>query len=192
MRSYPLLAISGGGSNGAFGAGFLCGWTESGTRPDFKVVTAVSTGSLQAPLAFLGPDYDHILRAIFTTHGTEEIYQRKRPLEVIQKEAGTVFIPRGIDVIALDMDKLWSFTPVNNYTVGSIISGGDVFGMVQENELIQHSIMLFPRKQGRITWIAPAGNYNLKQDVIEIETPNGAKELEIISFTTIHERFEEG
>ena len=100
----------------------------------------------------------------------------QRPLEVIQKEAGTVFIPRGIDVIALDMDKLWSFTPVNNYTVGSIISGGDVFGMVQENELIQHSIMLFPRKQGRITWIAPAGNYNLKQDVIEIETPNGAKE----------------
>ena len=69
----------------------------------------------------------------------------QRPLEVIQKEAGTVFIPRGIDVIALDMDKLWSFTPVNNYTVGSIISGGDVFGMVQENELIQHSIMLFPR-----------------------------------------------
>ncbi|MGB1607226.1 MAG: V-type ATP synthase subunit A, partial [Promethearchaeia archaeon] len=59
----------------------------------------------------------------------------QRPLEVIQKEAGTVFIPRGIDVIALDMDKLWSFTPVNNYTVGSIISGGDVFGMVQENEL---------------------------------------------------------
>ena len=100
----------------------------------------------------------------------------QRPLEVIQKEAGTVFIPRGIDVIALDMDKLWSFTPVNNYTVGSIISGGDVFGMVQENELIQHSIMLFPRKQGRITWIAPAGNYNLKQDVIEIEAPNGAKE----------------
>ena len=100
----------------------------------------------------------------------------QRPLEVIQKEAGTVFIPRGIDVIALDMDKLWSFTPANNYTVGSIISGGDVFGMVQENELIQHSIMLFPRKQGRITWIAPAGNYNLKQDVIEIETPNGAKE----------------
>jgi V-type H+-transporting ATPase subunit A len=99
----------------------------------------------------------------------------QRPLEVIQRQAGTVFIPRGIDVIALDMDKLWAFKPCN-VTVGSIITGGDIFDTVQENELIEHSIMLFPRKHGRVTWMAPAGNYNLKQDVIEVEAPNGTKE----------------
>lgn len=100
----------------------------------------------------------------------------QRPLEVIQRQAGTVFIPRGIDVVALDMEKLWSFKPSNGYNVGSIITGGDIFAVVQENELIEHSIMLFPRKHGRITWMAAAGNYNLKQDVIEIEAPNGTKE----------------
>jgi len=100
----------------------------------------------------------------------------QRPLEVIQKLSGTVFIPRGIDVVALDMEKLWPFKPANRVTVGSMITGGDIFGVVQENELIEHSIMLFPRKFGRVTWIAPAGNYNLKQDVIEIEAANGTKE----------------
>ena len=52
------LAVSGGGDNGAFGAGLLNGWSETGTRPEFKMVTGVSTGALIAPFAFLGPDYD--------------------------------------------------------------------------------------------------------------------------------------
>jgi hypothetical protein len=52
------LAVSGGGDNGAFGAGLLNGWTETGKRPEFKMVTGVSTGALIAPFAFLGPDYD--------------------------------------------------------------------------------------------------------------------------------------
>jgi len=87
----------------------------------------------------------------------------QRPLVVIQKQAGTVFIPRGVDVVALDMEKLWSFKPANGFNVGSIITGGDIFAIVPENELIEHAIMLFPRKHGRITWMASAGNYNLKQ-----------------------------
>ena len=94
----------------------------------------------------------------------------QRPLEVIQKQAGTVFIPRGIDVIALDMAKMWPFKPANGFAVGSIITGGDIFGVVQENELIEHSIMLFPRKHGRITWMAAAGNYNLTQVRVGNET----------------------
>ena len=53
-----FLAISGGGDDGAFGAGILNGWTKSGKRPEFKLVTGVSTGALIAPFAFLGPDYD--------------------------------------------------------------------------------------------------------------------------------------
>ncbi len=77
IRTYPLLALSGGGSNGAFGAGFLCGWTEAGTRPEFKVVTGVSTGSLQAPMAFLGSDYDPLLKELFTNITTDNIYKKK-------------------------------------------------------------------------------------------------------------------
>jgi hypothetical protein len=60
------LAISGGGDNGAFGAGLLVGWTASGRRPEFQVVTGVSAGALTAPFAFLGPAYDQQLREVFT------------------------------------------------------------------------------------------------------------------------------
>ena len=61
-----LLAVSGGGENGAFGAGLLCGWTAQGTRPTFDWVTGVSTGALTAPFAFLGSAYDPQLRAVYT------------------------------------------------------------------------------------------------------------------------------
>ncbi len=67
------LAISGGGDNGAFGAGLLLGWTESGTRPEFKLVTGISTGALTAPFAFLGPDYDDQLKQVYTTITEEDV-----------------------------------------------------------------------------------------------------------------------
>ena len=67
--SGPWLAISGGGSDGAYGAGVLTGWTESGTRPEFTVVTGVSIGALIAPFAFLGPRYDEEVHKNFTTIG---------------------------------------------------------------------------------------------------------------------------
>lgn len=60
-----ILALSGGGANGAYGAGVLVGWTESGTRPEFSVVTGVSTGALAAPFAFLGPGWDDELRGAY-------------------------------------------------------------------------------------------------------------------------------
>ncbi|MFN0137851.1 MAG: patatin-like phospholipase family protein, partial [Phycisphaerae bacterium] len=53
-----VLSLSGGGANGAFGAGLLCGWTEAGTRPKFMLVTGISTGALLSTFAFLGSDYD--------------------------------------------------------------------------------------------------------------------------------------
>lgn len=58
---FDVLALSGGGANGAFTAGLMSGWTESGSRPDFEVVTGVSTGALAAPFVFLGPDWDNEL-----------------------------------------------------------------------------------------------------------------------------------
>lgn len=68
-----FLALSGGGADGAFGAGLLCGWTLEGSRPVFTVVTGVSTGALIAPFAFLGPHYDGKLRKLYTTVSTRQI-----------------------------------------------------------------------------------------------------------------------
>jgi predicted acylesterase/phospholipase RssA len=67
------LCISGGGSNGAFGAGFLVGWTARGDRPKFNVVTGISTGSMIAPLVFLGPKYDDKVKEAYTTISTSNV-----------------------------------------------------------------------------------------------------------------------
>jgi predicted acylesterase/phospholipase RssA len=61
-----MLAISGGGEDGAFGAGLLNGWSEAGNRPQFGLVTGVSTGALTAPFAFLGQRYDAALKSVYT------------------------------------------------------------------------------------------------------------------------------
>jgi hypothetical protein len=71
------LAASGGGDNGAFGAGLMNGWTKTGTRPEFKMVTGVSTGALIAPFAFLGPDYDPALREVYTTMTAAKVFRAR-------------------------------------------------------------------------------------------------------------------
>jgi predicted patatin/cPLA2 family phospholipase len=65
-RDFSILALSGGGEHGAFGAGLLNGWSETGRRPSFSVVTGISTGALMAPFAFLGSAYDQRLKALYT------------------------------------------------------------------------------------------------------------------------------
>jgi predicted acylesterase/phospholipase RssA len=82
-RAY--LAISGGGDDGAYGAGLLAGWTRHGDRPQFAIVTGVSTGALSAPFAFLGPEYDEQLKKIYT-----------------ETSAGDVFKPRGFMAAVAD------------------------------------------------------------------------------------------
>jgi predicted acylesterase/phospholipase RssA len=74
-RTGPLsyLALSGGGADGAYGAGVLNGWTAAGTRPQFSAVSGVSTGALIAPFAFLGPAYDATLRDVYTSGVAESL-----------------------------------------------------------------------------------------------------------------------
>ena len=74
LHHADFLAISGGGADGAFSAGFLKGWSRRGDRPAFEVVTGVSTGALAAPFAFLGPQYDRPLEEVFTAYGDRDIY----------------------------------------------------------------------------------------------------------------------
>ena len=77
------LAISGGGDNGAFGAGLLSGWTKTGTRPEFKLVTGVSTGALISPFAFLGPAWDEQLKALYTAVSLKDIAVERSILSVL-------------------------------------------------------------------------------------------------------------
>jgi predicted acylesterase/phospholipase RssA len=85
--SASYLAVSGGGDDGAFGAGLLVGWSERGTRPTFNLVTGISTGALTAPFAFLGRGYDPMLRAVYTTTNQDDVLVRRSLLAAITDDA---------------------------------------------------------------------------------------------------------
>ncbi len=90
---HNYLAISGGGQNGAFGAGLLNGWTEAGDRPEFTIVTGVSTGALIAPFAFLGPEYDHILKEVYTSYSTKDIVEPRGTIKTMFSDGATDSTP---------------------------------------------------------------------------------------------------
>ena len=71
----PWLALSSGGADGAFGAGLITGLSESGKRPDYAVVTGVSTGALMAPFIFAGPRYDDALRTAYTKLTAADVFE---------------------------------------------------------------------------------------------------------------------
>lgn len=79
-RKYNILALSGGGAYGAYTAGVVCGWTETGTRPEFDVITGISTGSLIACLAFLGPSTDAEIQRFYTQTSTRDLYRIHKPI----------------------------------------------------------------------------------------------------------------
>ena len=83
---FRVLALSGGGSRGAYGAGVLVGWTAAGTRPKFDVVTGISTGALMATFAFLGPEYDNVLRA-YTDVSNEDVFVQRNPVSAVFSDA---------------------------------------------------------------------------------------------------------
>lgn len=74
-----VLAISGGGTKGAFGAGVLNGWSHAGTRPQFTVVTGISTGAMIAPFAFLGSEYDSLIAKVYS-NVTVDQFAKKKPI----------------------------------------------------------------------------------------------------------------
>ncbi|MBR0674060.1 patatin family protein [Roseomonas soli] len=84
---YAMLAVSGGGEDGAFGAGVLCGWSDHGTRPEFDLVTGVSTGALTAPFAFLGPAWDGPLRSVYTDITPGDVLRQRGLLAALTDDA---------------------------------------------------------------------------------------------------------
>jgi len=75
--SIDILALSGGGAGGAFGVGMLMVMQRAGTRPQFEIVTGVSSGALIAPYAFLGPDWDAAITEIYTAPQTAKLVVRR-------------------------------------------------------------------------------------------------------------------
>nr|WGL47556.1 V-type H+-transporting ATPase subunit A [Flammulina filiformis] len=93
----------------------------------------------------------------------------QRPLRSIQEISKSIYIPRGINTDALDRSLQWDFKPVN-FKVGDHITGGDIYGGVYENSLVDnHKIMLPPRARGTISWIADKGSYAVDDIVLETE-----------------------
>lgn len=99
----------------------------------------------------------------------ETIYDGiQRPLRTIAETTKSIYIPRGISVPALDREKKWPFTPTMK--VGDHISGGDVWGKVVENSLLNdHRILLPPRARGTIKKIAPKGEYTVAEPLLTLE-----------------------
>ncbi|KAK4528704.1 hypothetical protein GAYE_SCF63G6649 [Galdieria yellowstonensis] len=106
----------------------------------------------------------------------------QRPLEKIAERSNSVFIPRGVNVPALDRKKVWEFRPADNLKVGDPITAGDIYGIVPETPLIDHKIMLPPNQMGKIVFLAPPGDYTLEDTVLEIDF-NGQKK----KFSMVHQ-----
>ncbi len=88
-----FLALSGGGDNGAFGAGLLAGWTEAGDRPEFSLVTGISTGAMIAPFAFIGPPGDAVLDELFNSLSPEAVFEERSLFAVLYDDAITDSTP---------------------------------------------------------------------------------------------------
>ncbi len=86
-RRHAYLAISGGGENGAFAAGLLLGWTEAGDRPEFAVVTGISAGALVAPFAFLGSEYDDVLKRVSLELVPDDVYHKRGLIRALRTDA---------------------------------------------------------------------------------------------------------
>ena len=100
----------------------------------------------------------------------ETIYDGiQRPLKSIAKLSDSIYIPRGINAPALDRKIKYDFKP-GKFKVGDHITGGDIFGSVFENTLLDdHKILLPPRARGTIKYIAEKGSYTVGEKVIEVE-----------------------
>jgi predicted acylesterase/phospholipase RssA len=82
-----FLVVSGGGDNGAFGAGLLAGWSVHGGRPQFTLVTGISTGALTAPFAYLGSEYDSTLRELYTQIESKDVFTKRGVLAAVADDA---------------------------------------------------------------------------------------------------------
>ena len=111
----------------------------------------------------------------------------QRPLKTIADISKSVYVPRGVDVPCLDAKKEWLFTP-EKLKPGQLLTGGDVIGIVRENDLFcQHKIMLPPKAKGRLVQIQPQGEYDVNTPVIEIDDDGVIKKYPMSHYWPVRE-----
>jgi predicted acylesterase/phospholipase RssA len=150
------LALSGGGADGAYGAGVLNGWTEAGTRPTFSIVSGVSTGALIAPFAFLGSKYDATLREFYTSGVAESLLDAPNPLNGIFG-AGLFGNSRLRELVAKYIDSDLVAAIAAEYTKGRMLF------VVTTNLDSQRSAIW---DMGRIASLGTAAGLDLFRDVV--------------------------
>lgn len=99
----------------------------------------------------------------------------QRPLKDINELTESIYIPRGININSLSRTALWDFEPTG-FKDGDHITGGDIYGVVHENSLLKHYIMLHPKERGTITYIASPGSYTLNDVVLKTKFDGEEKE----------------
>lgn len=92
----------------------------------------------------------------------------QRPLRDIHVKTDSIYIPKGINLAALNRDLQWDFSP-EIVKLGAHITGGDIFGSVQENTLIKQKLMLAPKAKGTVVYIAEPGSYTIEDVILETE-----------------------
>ena len=115
-----FLAISGGGDDGAFGAGRLAGWKARGDRPVFDLVTGVSTGALSAPFAFLSGEYDAKLKQVYTDTSAGDIFTKRSLLAAVANDAMADTTPLR-NMIASFVDKAMIDRIAEEYRKGRLL-----------------------------------------------------------------------
>ncbi len=129
----------------------------SGLGPGTEVVTTGSPMSVELGPGMIENIYDGI----------------QRPLEKIMEKVHGNNLPRGVEVPAIDQEKLWDFTPVAK--AGDQVVGGDIIGTVPETPVVLHKIMVPPSLKGTLKSVAAAGQYNVRQTVAVLELENGSQ-----------------
>ncbi|KAK9834737.1 hypothetical protein WJX74_008831 [Apatococcus lobatus] len=103
----------------------------------------------------------------------------QRPLKSIALSTGDCFIPRGVEYQSLDRKTQWQFEPKKIKT-GDRLTSGDIYATIQENSLVEHRMMVPPGARGKVTYLAPAGEYSLEDKVLELEFGDTKKEYSML------------
>ncbi|NXH22892.1 VATA ATPase, partial [Bucco capensis] len=104
----------------------------------------------------------------------------QRPLRDIAQLSSSIYIPRGTNVPALPRHLSWDFSPSKNLRVGSHVTGGDIYGTVAENSLVQHKLMVPPHSRGTVTYLAPPGHYSVSDVVLELDFQGSSEKLTML------------
>lgn len=104
----------------------------------------------------------------------------QRPLKDIADLTQSIYIPKGVNVNALSREQKWDYQVSKDIRVGSHVTGGDIIGVVNENLLIKHRILLPSNACGTVTWIAPSGSYTVQDVLLEIEFAGEKQKLTML------------